>query len=66
MMTTTVTTPLDLTIFHAHCGETCYRILFCETGIIASVLDHASSQTAQRIDIFFRDPDTMQVINKTC
>ena len=65
MITTSITTSLDLTIFHAHCGDVCYRVLFCETGIIASVLDHAESKTAQRIDIFFRDQD-MKVINKTC
>lgn len=66
MITTSSRAHDDLTIFHANCGETCYRIFFCETGIIASVLDHAGSQTAQRIDIFFLDPGTMQAINKTC
>lgn len=66
MITTSLQTLDNITVFNAHCGEVCYRILFCESGIIASVLDHATSQKAQRIDVFFRDPETMDVINRTC
>ena len=66
MITTSVQDNNGITIFHAHCGEVCYRVFFCDRGIIASVLDHATSEIAQRIDIAFLDPETTQVINKTC
>ncbi len=66
MMTTeTYIDASDNTIFHGLCEVACYRVFFCDQGIVATVMEHRNSETTQRMDITFRDANSMEVINRT-